>query len=252
MQHQAEKLSLFNDGQVPCQFEFIQKPNETTYCKPWLTANPHKGFVAQGGFHVYARRFLRLTKTHSSSAHSLIEQQASAPFTLHCVALRYFTLHQFLHFSSVVHLSPGATVDIDLEVFVNRSTAPDLNSGKEQIEEILVLHLERGKDYFISVTGNYLPSCFGTSIRSLCQMREPIQDTPAEILRKLVSGTISIHVHHLLFGLCAARSVVFLCFKPLREARHLRGCFKAVDCCELVETLSLRRLSKLSLLSTPG
>ncbi len=48
MQHQAETLSLVNDGQVPCQFEFIQKPNEPTYCKPWLTANPPKGFIAQG------------------------------------------------------------------------------------------------------------------------------------------------------------------------------------------------------------
>lgn len=48
MQHQAETLSLYNDGQVPCQFEFIQKPNESTYCKPWLTANPSKGFIAQG------------------------------------------------------------------------------------------------------------------------------------------------------------------------------------------------------------
>uniref|UniRef100_A0A8C4GSA0 phosphoinositide 5-phosphatase n=1 Tax=Dicentrarchus labrax TaxID=13489 RepID=A0A8C4GSA0_DICLA len=128
MQHQAETLSLFNDGQVPCQFEFIQKPNELTYCKPWLTANPPKGFIAQGG-----------------------------------------------------------SVEIELEVFVNRSTAPDLNSGKEQIEDILVLHLERGKDYFISVTGNYLPSCYGTSIRALCHMREPIQDMPQETLRELVS-----------------------------------------------------------------
>ncbi|XP_060906161.1 type II inositol 1,4,5-trisphosphate 5-phosphatase [Labrus mixtus] len=127
MQHQAETLSLFNDGQVPCQFEFIQKPNEPTYCKPWLTANPPKGFIAQGG-----------------------------------------------------------SVDIELEVFVNRSTAPDLNSGKEQIEDILVLHLERGKDYFISVAGNYMPSCYGTSIRSLCQLREPIQDMPSEVLRELV------------------------------------------------------------------
>ncbi|KAE8289065.1 Type II inositol 1,4,5-trisphosphate 5-phosphatase [Larimichthys crocea] len=127
MQHQAETLSLFNDGQVPCQFEFIQKPNEPTYCKPWLTANPPKGFIAQGG-----------------------------------------------------------SVDIELEVFVNRSTAPDLNCGKEQIEDILVLHLERGKDYFISVTGNYLPSCFGTSIRSLCHMREPIHDMPQSTLRELV------------------------------------------------------------------
>uniref|UniRef100_A0AAQ6A200 phosphoinositide 5-phosphatase n=1 Tax=Amphiprion ocellaris TaxID=80972 RepID=A0AAQ6A200_AMPOC len=112
MQHQAETLSLFNDGQVPCQFEFIQKPNEPTYCKPWLTANPSK----------------------------------------------------------------GGSVDIELEVFVNRSTAPGLNSGVQQIEDILVLHLERGKDYFISVTGNYLPSCYGTSLHSLCQLREPIQD----------------------------------------------------------------------------
>uniref|UniRef100_A0AAQ5X197 phosphoinositide 5-phosphatase n=1 Tax=Amphiprion ocellaris TaxID=80972 RepID=A0AAQ5X197_AMPOC len=128
MQHQAETLSLFNDGQVPCQFEFIQKPNEPTYCKPWLTANPSKGFIAQGG-----------------------------------------------------------SVDIELEVFVNRSTAPGLNSGVQQIEDILVLHLERGKDYFISVTGNYLPSCYGTSLHSLCQLREPIQDMPQETLRELVT-----------------------------------------------------------------
>uniref|UniRef100_A0A667Z2Z1 phosphoinositide 5-phosphatase n=1 Tax=Myripristis murdjan TaxID=586833 RepID=A0A667Z2Z1_9TELE len=129
MQHRAETLSLLNDGQVPCQFEFIQKPNEPTYCKPWLTANPPKGFIAQGG-----------------------------------------------------------RVDIDLEVFVNRSTAPDLNSGQQQIEDILVLHLERGKDYFISVSGNYLPSCYGTSIRTLCRLREPIQDMPQETIRQLVSA----------------------------------------------------------------
>ncbi|XP_041844152.1 type II inositol 1,4,5-trisphosphate 5-phosphatase isoform X2 [Melanotaenia boesemani] len=126
MQHQAETLSLMNDGQVPCQFEFIQKPNEPTYCKPWLTANPPKGFIPQGG-----------------------------------------------------------TVDIELEVFVNRSTAPGLNCGKQQIEDILVLHLERGKDYFISITGNYLSSCYGTSIYSLCQLREPVQEMPQETLREL-------------------------------------------------------------------
>lgn len=132
MQHQAETLRLYNDGQVPCQFEFIQKPNETTYSKAWLTANPPKGFIAQGG-----------------------------------------------------------TVDIDLEVFVNRSTAPELNSGREEIEDILVLHLERGKDYFISVTGNYLPSCYGTSVDSLCQIREPIRDMPREVLHNKLNSTES-------------------------------------------------------------
>lgn len=82
-------------------------------------------------------------------------------------------------------------MDIELEVFVNRSTAPELNSGKQEIEDILVLHLERGKDYFISVTGNYLPSCYGTSIHSLCHMREPIQDMPQETIRKLVSSPLN-------------------------------------------------------------
>lgn len=82
----------------------------------------------------------------------------------------------------------GASLDIDLEVFVNRFTAPDLNSGRQQIEDILVLHLDRGKDYFISVMGNYLPSCFGTSIRALCHLREPIQDMPLDTIQRLVSA----------------------------------------------------------------
>ncbi|XP_045076749.1 type II inositol 1,4,5-trisphosphate 5-phosphatase-like [Coregonus clupeaformis] len=126
MQHQAETLTLHNDGQVPCQFEFIEKLDEPTYCKPWLTANPAKGFIAQGG-----------------------------------------------------------NMDIDLEVFVNRSTATELNAGRQEIEDILVLHLERGKDYFLSVSGNYLPSCFGSSIQTLCQLRDPIQEIPLETVREL-------------------------------------------------------------------
>ncbi|XP_056331118.1 type II inositol 1,4,5-trisphosphate 5-phosphatase [Danio aesculapii] len=126
MQHQARTVTVHNDGQVPCQFEFIQKLDEPAYCKPWLTAHPAKGFLAQ-----------------------------------------------------------GASVDIDLEVFVNRHTAPELNAGLQQLEDILVLHLERGKDYFISITGSYLPSCFGSSLSALCLLREPIQDMPLESIRKL-------------------------------------------------------------------
>ncbi|XP_061145618.1 type II inositol 1,4,5-trisphosphate 5-phosphatase isoform X2 [Syngnathus typhle] len=132
MEHHGRTLRIVNDGQVPCQFEFIPKPNEATYCKAWLTANPPKGFIAQ-----------------------------------------------------------GASADIELEVFVNRTTAPDLNSGKQAIEDILVLHLERGKDYFISVTGSYLPSCFGTPLHVLCRLREPIQDMPLETLQQMVADFLN-------------------------------------------------------------
>ncbi|XP_033925127.1 type II inositol 1,4,5-trisphosphate 5-phosphatase isoform X1 [Melopsittacus undulatus] len=125
MQLQVERFTIRN-GQVPCQFEFISKPDEESYCKEWLIANPSKGFLLS-----------------------------------------------------------DAEITIELEVFVNKSTATHLNSGEEKLEDILVLHLNRGKDYFLSVTGNYLPSCFGSPIHTLCHMREPIQDMSAESIRKL-------------------------------------------------------------------
>ncbi|KAM4656792.1 type II inositol 1,4,5-trisphosphate 5-phosphatase isoform 1-T1 [Amazona ochrocephala] len=125
MQLQVERFTIRN-GQVPCQFEFISKPDEESYCKEWLIANPSKGFLLS-----------------------------------------------------------DAEITIELEVFVNKSTATHLNSGEEKLEDILVLHLNRGKDYFLSVTGNYLPSCFGSPIHTLCHMREPIQDMSAESIWKL-------------------------------------------------------------------
>ncbi|XP_030360930.1 type II inositol 1,4,5-trisphosphate 5-phosphatase isoform X4 [Strigops habroptila] len=125
MQLQVERFTIRN-GQVPCQFEFISKPDEDSYSKEWLIANPSKGFL--------------LSDTE---------------------------------------------ITIELEVFVNKSTATHLNSGEEKLEDILVLHLIRGKDYFLSVTGNYLPSCFGSPIHALCHMRVPIQDMSAESVRKL-------------------------------------------------------------------
>ncbi|KAJ7417265.1 Inositol polyphosphate 5-phosphatase OCRL-1 [Willisornis vidua] len=125
MQLQVERFTIRN-GQVPCQFEFISKPDEKTYSKEWLIANPSKGFLLS-----------------------------------------------------------DAEITVELEVFVNKSTATCLNSGEEKLEDILVLHLNRGKDYFLSVTGNYLPSCFGSPIHTLCYMREPIQDMSAESIRRL-------------------------------------------------------------------
>ncbi|XP_037683598.1 type II inositol 1,4,5-trisphosphate 5-phosphatase isoform X3 [Choloepus didactylus] len=125
MQLQVESFTIHN-GQVPCQFEFINKPDEESYCKQWLNANPSRGF-----------------------------------------------------------LLPDSDIEIELELFVNKTTATKLNSGEDKIEDILVLHLDRGKDYFLSVSGNYLPSCFGSPIHTLCYMREPILDLPPEIIREL-------------------------------------------------------------------
>ncbi|XP_053486457.1 inositol polyphosphate 5-phosphatase OCRL isoform X1 [Ictalurus furcatus] len=75
-------------------------------------------------------------------------------------------------------LDPNETMEISLEVYVSKDSVTMLNSGEDQIDDILVLHLDRGKDYFITVSGNYLPSCFGTSLETLCRMKKPIREIP--------------------------------------------------------------------------
>ncbi|XP_038145456.1 inositol polyphosphate 5-phosphatase OCRL isoform X2 [Cyprinodon tularosa] len=116
-QLQKERFVITNDGQVPCHFAFIPKPNDPNYCKPWLRAEPNEGF-----------------------------------------------------------LEPSEVLEIYLEVYVSKDSVTLLNSGQDTIYDILVLHLDRGKDYFITISGNYLSSCFGTSLETLCRIKKPVRE----------------------------------------------------------------------------
>lgn len=88
-------------------------------------------------------------------------------------------------------LPTDETLEIYLEVYVSKDSVTLLNSGQDAIEDILVLHLDRGKDYFITISGNYLPSCFGTSLETLCRMKKPIREIPVTKLIDLVRDTAS-------------------------------------------------------------
>lgn len=116
---QAKYLTIANTGQVPVQFEFIKKLNDTTYCKPWLSIRPYINFIM-----------------------------------------------------------PGDKCDVALEVLVDKRTASQLNSGTDKLYDILVLHLEGGKDLFITITGDYERSCFGSSINALVHMNVPFKEVP--------------------------------------------------------------------------
>ena len=73
-----------------------------------------------------------------------------------------------------------------LTVNVDEDTAPALNNGHDLLEDILVLHLEKGKDFFITVAGNYLPSCFGSSLETLIHLHTYIREVPVAQLVDLV------------------------------------------------------------------
>lgn len=53
----------------------------------------------------------------------------------------------------MIILLTGEKCDIKLEVYVDKKSAFKLNSGEDKLYDILVLHLDGGKDIFITVTG---------------------------------------------------------------------------------------------------
>jgi len=44
----TKSLAIANTGQVPVTFEFIKKPGEPSYARPWLSAEPSSGFIMPG------------------------------------------------------------------------------------------------------------------------------------------------------------------------------------------------------------
>jgi hypothetical protein len=55
-------------------------------------------------------------------------------------------------------LRAGEKVEVKLEMYVDKKTAHCLNSGKDKLYDILVLHLLGGKDIFITVCVNLITS----------------------------------------------------------------------------------------------
>lgn len=48
MESQTKELTVANTGQVPVQFEFIKKLDDSTYCKEWLQIEPFTNFIDPG------------------------------------------------------------------------------------------------------------------------------------------------------------------------------------------------------------
>ncbi|KAF9109704.1 hypothetical protein BGX27_007295 [Mortierella sp. AM989] len=75
----------------------------------------------------------------------------------------------------VAMVMPGESAKIHLTVMVDNESAPLLNTAKENMDDILILHLEHGKDYFITISGSYIRTCFGNSLEWLSSLDRPIR-----------------------------------------------------------------------------
>ena len=59
-----------------------------------------------------------------------------------------------------------------------------MNSGREVLEDILILRLEGGRDYYITVKASYARSCFGMSLEELVMYTKPIRSIPLDPIKR--------------------------------------------------------------------
>ena len=73
---------------------------------------------------------------------------------------------------------PAATINVT--VTIDNQTAQLLNSGREVLDDILILRLENGRDYYITVKATYARSCFGMNLDELVLYKDPIRTIPLD------------------------------------------------------------------------
>jgi inositol polyphosphate 5-phosphatase INPP5B/F len=75
---------------------------------------------------------------------------------------------------TVGSIFPGEYFDINVKIFVSTAHVKALNIGLENLDDIIIFHIENGQDYFISISAEWIPSCFGESINTLLALDKPI------------------------------------------------------------------------------
>ena len=77
------------------------------------------------------------------------------------------------------------------EIFINANNVTELNT-KPDVQCILVLDLQGGKDYFITVTAELVPTSFGLPLSLLVTLKNPLATLSREELVEKVTETFFI------------------------------------------------------------
>lgn len=170
LRKQSATLTLANTGRVACTFSFVQKPSPAKEDGPILPP---------------------WLKTSFISSEPAIDDS-------HLPDL-----------GKEVTLEPGETVRAQLQVYVNHvEQARVLNSGRDRLEEVLILRVADGRDHFIPVRGVWMPTCIGRSIDELIRvpegsLRKFVHSLTAKNSGKVMSVPEEMDVH------CAAPRELF-------------------------------------------
>jgi inositol polyphosphate 5-phosphatase INPP5B/F len=155
-------VTIANTGQITATFSFVERPSETT------------GEDAR-----VVPKWLELSLESGSV---------------------YSSAHQDHKETYEIVLSPGDTTSIELTINItDGDLVHELNQGTIELEDILVLRVENGRDHFVPVKGTWLPSAFYRTLDDLVLapdggVRQWIMK-PDDRANKLTSYS-STKVHH--------------------------------------------------------
>jgi len=70
---------------------------------------------------------------------------------------------------------PGDKLEMTITVLVNKKSALALVTEEDRIEDIIIFRLENGGDHFVTISGNYIKSSFGTTLSYLVNTPTPVR-----------------------------------------------------------------------------
>ncbi|KAG2374978.1 hypothetical protein C9374_010352 [Naegleria lovaniensis] len=125
-------------------------------------------------------------------------------------------------------LIPGESIEIELTCCFNAQSAPPFNlddSSNETVpfEDVLIIHVDNGKDYPLKIYGNYLKSCFGNSLNNLVQCFMSVRDPHCkdQIQFEYEDGTVST-----LKSLYIPKELFFMCDHIVKYGLREEGLFQ--------------------------
>ncbi|TKA77217.1 hypothetical protein B0A55_02569 [Friedmanniomyces simplex] len=125
-------------------------------------------------------RYLTIANTGRASAtFSFVERPVAAPQSPG-IAPKWINMKvndepaaSSSHSTPAVTLEPGETASVELEVRIfDLHTMHGLNEGLQQLDDILVLRVEGGRDHFVPVRGHWLDNTLGRSLDKLTRIPE--------------------------------------------------------------------------------
>lgn len=138
-------LTLKNTGSVAATWRFVPKPEDKVYSKTWLQVSPAYGMLSPG-----ATATVTLTVT--------VDDAVARDISLG----RELAMSSFAVGGPPSASGPGGV-----------SVSPETAGGL--LEDILILRVERGRDFYVPVTAAVLPTAFGCSLAQLARRPEPMR-----------------------------------------------------------------------------